>query len=162
MTRPADTRQRPAPGIRVPAALIVCLFAAGLAGCAGPAPELEDNAAAQLQQRVLAVTSAAAGNDPAEALKSLDGLGSELDAAAAAGKVSFRRHQSITVAINAVRADLSAAASKAAAEKPATPAPAPTTPQTAPVPGNSGQGNSGEDKSGSGTDNGKGSGKGKD
>lgn len=163
MNRGAVTRQRPAPGIRVPAALMVCLLAAGLAGCAGPAPELEDNVAAQLQQRVLAVTSAAAGNDPTEALKSLDGLGSELDAAAAAGQVSFRRHQSITVAINAVRADLSAAASKAAAETPATPAPAPTTPQTvAPVPGNSGQGNSGEDKSGAGTENGKGSGKGKD
>lgn len=163
VTRHAATRQRPAAVIRVPAALIVCLLAAGLAGCAGPAPELEDNAAAQLQQRVLAVTSAAAGNDPAEALKSLDGLGSELDAAAAAGKVSFRRHQSITVAINAVRADLSAAARKAAAGKPATPTPAPTTPQAvAPASGNSGQSKSGEDKSGSGTENGKGPGKGKD
>lgn len=154
---------RRAPGIRASAALTGCLLAAGLAGCAGPAPELEDNAAAQLRQRVLAVTSAAAGSDPATALKSLDGLVSELDAAAAAGQVSFRRHQSITVAINAVRADLTAAAKKAAAEKPATPTPAPTTPQTvAPASGNSGKGNAGDDESGADSDNGKGSGKGKD
>ena len=161
MIRRAGTRQRSAPGIRGSAALAGCLLAAGLAGCAGPAPELQGNAAAQLQQRVLAVTSAAAGSDPAKALKSLDGLASELDAAAAAGQVSFRRHQSITVAINAVRADLSAAAKNAAAAKPATPTPAPTTPKAvAPAPGSSGQGNSGEDKSGAGS--GKGSGKGKD
>lgn len=162
MIRRTGARRR-APGIRASAALAGCLLAVGLAGCAGPAPELEDNAAAQLQQRVLAVTSAAAGSDPATALKSLDGLASELDAAAAAGQVSFRRHQSITVAINAVRADLTAAAKKAAAEKPATPTPAPTTPQTvAPASGNSGKGNAGDDESGADSDNGKGSGKGKD
>lgn len=158
----------PARGVRVSAALAGCLLAAGLAGCAGPAPELEGNAAAQLQQRVLAVTTAA-GSDPATALKSLDGLASELDAAAADGQVSFRRHQSITVAIDAVRADLTAAAAakKAAAAKAATPTPTPTTPQPvapapAPAPGNPGQGSSGEDNSGSGGENGKGSGKGKD
>lgn len=161
MIRRASAR-RPAPGIRASTALAGCLLAAGLSGCAGPAPELEGNAAAQLQQRVLAVTSAAAGSDPATALKSLDGLASELDAAAAAGQVSFRRHQSITVAINAVRADLTAAAKKAA-EKPAAPTPAPTTPQTvAPASGNSGKGNAGDDESGADSDNGKGSGKGKD
>jgi hypothetical protein len=160
MIRLAGPRRRPAPGIRASAALAAGLLAAGLAGCAGPAPELEGKTAAQLQQRVLAVTSAAAGSDPANALKSLDGLGSELDAAAVAGQVSFRRHQSITVAINAVRADLTAAAAakKAAASKAATPAPAPATPQVvAPAPGKSGQGNSG-----TGSGNGKGSGKGKD
>jgi hypothetical protein len=158
--RPSAGRRR-APGIRASAALAGCLLAAGLAGCAGPAPELEGNAAAQLQQRVLAVTSAAAGSDPATALKSLNGLASELDAAAAAGQVSFRRHQSITVAINAVRADLTAAAKKAAAEKPATTTPAPTAPQTvAPASGNSGKENAGE--SGADSDNRKGSGKGKD
>ncbi|MBT2555038.1 mucin-associated surface protein [Arthrobacter sp. ISL-5] len=141
--------------MRASAALAGCLLAAGLAGCAGPAPELEGNAAAELQQRVLAVTSAAAGSDPATALKSLDGLASELDAAAAAGQVSFRRHQSITVAINAVRADLTAAAKKAA-EKPAAPTPAPTTPQTvAPASGNSGKGNARDDEYGADSDNGK-------
>ncbi|WP_258064346.1 hypothetical protein [Arthrobacter sp. ZGTC131] len=163
-------QRRPAPGVRVSATLAGCLLAVGLAGCAGPARDLEGNAAAQLQQRVLAVTTAA-GSDPAAALKSLDGLSSELDAAAADGQVSFRRHQSITVAIDAVRADLTAAAAakKAAAAKPATPTPTPTTPQAvapepapAPAPGNSGEDSSGDDKSGSGGENGKGSGKGKD
>ena len=163
MSRSAGLRRRPARGIRASAALAGCLLAAGLAGCAGPAPELEGKAAAQLQQRVLAVTSAAAGSDPALALKSLDGLASELDAAAAAGQVSFRRHQSITVAITAVRADLTAAAAakRAAAAQQATPTPPPTTQQAvAPAPGKSGQGSSEENESGAGS--GKGSGKGKD
>lgn len=70
---------RPAPGVRVSATLAGCLLAVGLAGCAGPARDLEGNAAAQLQQRVLAVTTAA-GSDPAAALRSLDGLSSDLDA----------------------------------------------------------------------------------
>lgn len=86
-----------------------CMLAAGLAGCAGAAPELETNAAAKFQQQVLEVTRAAAGSNPSAALKSLDSLSSELDAAAAAGQVSFKRHRSITAAINSVRADLTAA-----------------------------------------------------
>lgn len=103
---------------RASATLAMGLLAFGLVACGGTAPELEIAAASQLQQRVLAVTKAAAGNDPAKALKSLDQLSSELDAAAAAGQVSFKRHQSITVAIDSVRTGLASAqaAKKSAAE----------------------------------------------
>ncbi|PNH86770.1 mucin-associated surface protein [Arthrobacter sp. AFG20] len=157
-----------------------CTLAAGLAGCAGAAPELESTASAQLQQRVLEVTKSAAGSNPAAALKSLDRLTSELDAAAAAGQVSFKRHRSITAAIHSVRADLTAAqaAKKAAADAAARAAAAkaaasaelsPTTepavvvpaPAPAPAPANSGR----QEKSGKGSSEGnkdKGSGKNKD
>ena len=94
---------------RASATLAMGLLTFGLVGCGGTEPELETAAASQLQQRVLAVTKAAAGNDPAKALKSLDQLSSELDAAAAAGQVSFKRHQSITVAIDSVRTGLASA-----------------------------------------------------
>jgi len=94
---------------RASATLAMGLLTFGLVGCGGTEPELETAAASQLQQRVLAVTKAAAGNDPAKALKSLDQLSSELDAAAAAGQVSFKRHQSITVAIDSVRTGLTSA-----------------------------------------------------
>ncbi|WP_395402277.1 mucin-associated surface protein [Arthrobacter sp. UC242_113] len=159
-----------------------CMLAAGLAGCAGAAPELETNAAAKFQQQVLEVTRAAAGSNPSAALKSLDSLSSELDAAAAAGQVSFKRHRSITAAINSVRADLTAAqaakkaaadaaARAAAAKATATAKPSPTTapavvvpaplPAPVPVPANSGrQDNSGKGKSEGSKD--KGSGKNKD
>ena len=99
---------------RLPAALLTGLLAAGaLAGC-GPAPELGRGAASQLQTLVLAVSQAAATNDRAGALKHLDELLTRLDAAAASGEVSFRRHQSIKASIDAVRADL--VAQQAAAE----------------------------------------------
>jgi hypothetical protein len=157
-----------------------CMLATGLAGCAGAAPELEANAAATFQQQVLEVTRSAAGSNPAAALKSLDRLTSELDAAAAAGQVSFKRHRSITAAINSVRADLTAAqaaakatadaAARAAAPKPtAAPKPSPTAapavvvpaPAPVPAPANSGR----QDNSGKGSSEGnkdKGSGKNKD
>ena len=167
---------------RASATLAMGLLAFGLVACGGTAPELETAAASQLQQRVLAVTKAAAGNDPAKALKSLEQLSSELDAAAAAGQVSFKRHQSITVAIDSVRTGLAsaqaakksaaAAAAKAAAAKAAAdaakqspppvtapvvvaPAPAPTPVPDAGEKGreSSGKGNRDEDK-----DNDKGSG----
>ncbi|SDK37660.1 mucin-associated surface protein [Arthrobacter sp. ok362] len=99
---------------RMPAALLAGLLAAGaLAGC-GPAPELGRDAARQLQTQVLAVSEAAAANDPAGSLKHLDELLTRLDALAASGEVSFRRHQSIKSSIDAVRADL--VAQQAAAE----------------------------------------------
>lgn len=167
---------------RASATLAMGLLAFGLVACGGTAPELEITAASQLQQRVLAVTKAAAGNDPAKALKSLEQLSSELDAAAAAGQVSFKRHQSITVAIDSVRTGLASAqaakksaaeaAAKAAAAKAAAdaakqspppvtapvvvaPAPAPTPVPDAGEKGreSSGKGNGDEDK-----DNDKGSG----
>lgn len=85
------------------------LVSAALTGCSTAAPDLEHDAAQQLQAKVLTVSEAAAGNDPAAALKSLDELVAQLDASAADGGVSFKRHQSIMTAIEAVRADLAAA-----------------------------------------------------
>ena len=58
--------------------------------------------------QVLAVTEAAAANDPAASLKRLDELVLKLDEAAARGDVSFKRHQSIRKSVDAVRADLNA------------------------------------------------------
>jgi hypothetical protein len=153
---------------RASATLAMGLLTFGLVGCGGTEPELETAAASQLQQRVLAVTKAAAGNDPAKALKSLDQLSSELDAAAAAGQVSFKRHQSITVAIVSVRTGLTsaqtakksaaAAAAKAADAKAAADAakqsPSPVTapvavapaPAPAPVPAAGGKGRESSNK----------------
>ena len=88
--------------------LTALLVAGSLAGCAGPAPELDGAAATQLQSQVLAVTEAAAAEDSPGALKALDELMTKLDAAAADGKVSFKRHQSIKASVDAVRADLNA------------------------------------------------------
>ncbi|AOT03744.1 hypothetical protein [Arthrobacter sp. U41] len=84
-----------------------------LAGCA-PAPELDRDAARQLQVQVLAVTEAAAANDPAASLQQLDGLVLKLDEAAARGEVSFKRHQSIRASVETVRADLTAQQAEAA------------------------------------------------
>ena len=89
------------------------LVAGTLAGCA-PAPELDRSAARQLQSQVLAVTEAAAADDPAASLGHLDVLVLKLDEAAARGEVSFKRHQSIRKAVDTVRADLDA--QQAAAE----------------------------------------------
>jgi hypothetical protein len=83
------------------------LLTATLAGCA-PAPELDRGAARQLQNQVLAVTEAAAANDPAASLKHLDELVLKLDDAAARGEVSFKRHQSIRKSVDSVRLDLTA------------------------------------------------------
>ena len=80
-----------------------------------PAPDLEPDSAQQLQAKVLSVSEAAAGSDPASALKSLDELVVQPDASAADGGVSFKRHQSIMKAIEAVRADLAAAQAQAQA-----------------------------------------------
>jgi septal ring factor EnvC (AmiA/AmiB activator) len=90
-------------------------MSAVLAGCSTPARDLDPEAAQQLQAKVLTVSEAAAGNDPAAALKSLDELVVELDASAADGGVSFKRHQSIMKAVEAVRADLAAAQAQAEA-----------------------------------------------
>lgn len=98
------------------AALAGCMLAAALAGCGATAPDLGSNAAKQFQQRVLTVSQAAAANDPAAALKSLDALVTDLNAAASSGQVSFKRHQTIVGSVNAVRADLTAAQAAAAKE----------------------------------------------
>lgn len=93
--------------------LSAALLTGSLAGC-GPAPELGRDAASQLQTQVLAVTGAAAANDPAGSLKLLDELVAKLDAAAARGEVSAARQQGIRTSIDAVRTDLTAQRTQAA------------------------------------------------
>lgn len=103
-----------------------------LAACGPAEPELGLDASKRLQSRVLTVTDLAAANDPAGALVALAELEEQLEAAGANGEVSFKRHQSIMTAIEAVRTDLltaqaaaqaKAAADAAAASASATPAP---------------------------------------
>lgn len=95
-----------------------CLAAAALAGCTPSAPDLDPGTGRDLQAQVLAISAAAAADDPATGLRSLDELVGHLTGAAANGEVSFKRHQSIMKAVEAVRADLLAAqATKAAAAK---------------------------------------------
>lgn len=101
-----------------------------LAACGPAEPELGHDAAKRLQSRVLTVTDLAAANDPAGALVALVELEEQLEAAGANGEVSFKRHQSIMTAIEAVRTDLlaaqSAAQAKAAAEAAASASPTAT------------------------------------
>lgn len=166
-----------AAGYRMGAVLLCAVLVGGAAaGCSASAPELGVEAAKTLQARVHAVTEAAAANDPANSLKLLDALGTDLDQAAAGGDVSFTRHQEIRSAIDAVRADLAAqqaaaeaarlAAEQAAAEQAAAEqaaqaaaaaaaAPPPVVVAPAPAPADNSK-----DK-GKGQDNGKGQGKGK-
>jgi hypothetical protein len=104
--------------------VVVCsaavLAAALLSGCATTEAGLEREAARQLQARVLEVTQASSENDPAAALKALEGLEAELEAAQSEGQISEDRRRSITTIATAVRAKLNgaiAAAEKAAADK---------------------------------------------
>lgn len=145
------------------------MLALGLTGCGGAVPELGADAAAQLQQRALVVTKAAAGSDPAAALTSLEQLASDLDAAAADGRVSFKRHQNITAAVDAVRADLAAAlaakkakAAEAAARAASAPTPAVVAPAPAPASGDPARGNAGKGNSDEDNDDAKSPGKDKD
>ena len=171
MTAHRPLRLPPALRRRAARAFAVGVFAVGLTGCGGAAPEFKADAAVQLQQRVLAVTEAAAGGDPAGALTSLQQLAADLDAAAADGHLSFQRHQSITVAVDAVRADLTAtlaarkaeaaAAAKAANPAAATPMPV-VVPAQAPASGDTARGNRGKDTTDEDNDDAKGSAKDKD
>ncbi|WP_285240900.1 hypothetical protein [Pseudarthrobacter sp. MEB009] len=171
---------------RIPVIWSAALLALGLlAGCSGGETGLQRDTARQLQERVLEVTQASAKNDPAAALKALDSLDAELDAALAKGQISTERHKSVTTIADGVRADLQAdlaaaqkaaedariaaekaAAEKAAAEKAATkppaspetvvPAPAATeAPAPDPGSGNS-DSNSGDNGNDSGSNNGNG------
>jgi len=119
----APTGQRRLASAGPLAAAAALLLAGFLTGC-GPADTgLQADAARQLQQRVLGVTQAAAGNDPASGLAALDSLEADLASAVGKGQVSEDRRRSIMTAATAVRADLAAAkavadaaAAKAAAE----------------------------------------------
>jgi hypothetical protein len=145
-----------------------------LSGCATNSNGLQREVATQLQARVLEVTQASSQNDPASALKALDGLEADLSAAQAKGKVSEERRRSITTVATAVRADLKdaieaqqAAATKAAedariaaeqaASQSPSPAPEPTSAQPAPAPdpGNA-SGNGADAGKGNNGDKGKG------
>ncbi|MGO4236580.1 hypothetical protein [Pseudarthrobacter sp. YAF2] len=111
---------RPTTVARLAVAGSAALLAAALLGaCAAPGTGLQREAATQFQARVLEVTQAASQNDPAAALKALDGLESDLSAAAAKGQVSEERSRSITTVATAVRADLNddAVAAQQAAAK---------------------------------------------
>ena len=92
------------------------LLTGTLASCSA-APELDPDAARLLQTQVLAVTEAAAADDPAASLKRLDELVLSLDDAAARGGVSFQRHQSIRTSVDTVRADLNARQAEAEAAR---------------------------------------------
>ena len=116
-----------------------------LGGCAPSDPGLQPATARQLQARVLEVSEASSRNDPATAMKALEGLEAELAAAQGKGQISEERRQTITTIAAAVRADLEqaiAAAAKAAEDAktaahqaPAeTPTPSTGTPAPAPEP----------------------------
>lgn len=144
------------------------LLAAGLlAGCGTGETGLQRDAARQLQARVLEVTQATSQNDPATALRALEGLESELEDAQSRGGISDERRRSITTIAAAVRADLTDAMAKteqakaraeeearqaaeqaAAQTPPAQEAPAPSTVQP------SGEGKGKKDNQGKGKDSG--------
>ncbi|MCY1675533.1 hypothetical protein OVA06_12590 [Pseudarthrobacter sp. SL88] len=89
------------------------LLAAGLlAGCGTGETGLQRDAARQLQARVLEVTQATSQNDPATALRALEGLEAELEDAQSRGGISDERRRSITTIAAAVRADLTDAMAK--------------------------------------------------
>jgi hypothetical protein len=139
--------------VQVVTAWTSAVLAAGLlAGCGPSDTGLQTATARQLQARVLEVSEASSRNDPATALKALEGLEAELVAAQGKG-LSEERRQTITTIAAAVRADLeeavaasakaaedakiaagqaAAVASSPSAEAPA-PAPAPA-PDPAPAP----------------------------
>ncbi|WP_240720133.1 hypothetical protein [Pseudarthrobacter sp. NamB4] len=96
------------------------LAAALLGGCGTAETGLQRDAARQLQARVLEVAQASSQDDPAAALRALEGLEAELESAQSEGRISEERRRSITTIATAVRADLNeavAAAEKAAADK---------------------------------------------
>jgi len=109
------------------AALVLSLTA----GCQTTAPDITPDQAEAFQSRVLEVTSAVAEGGWAAALGALTALEGELDAAAAAGDISFARHQRIEAAMTAVREDVQAAIDAQAKPEPApTPTPERTTAPT--------------------------------
>ncbi|BDV31909.1 hypothetical protein [Microbacterium terricola] len=138
---------------RAAASLVAIALAVTLAACGTAPVDLARSASSVMQDSVVSVAEAAAEGDLATAVAQLDELQQRLDQAIADGDVSAVRAGAIQASIDAVRADLEAAA---APEPSATPTPAaPATVDqgeetTAPVDtstGNSGPGkNSGKGK----------------
>lgn len=100
-------------GRRITSVAAAILFAAALAGCAPADSGLQRDAARMFQEKVLDVSRAAADNDHAGAMRTLDSLETDLAAAATNGQVSEDRRRTIITAIAAVRADLMSAAAAA-------------------------------------------------
>ncbi|MBT2530896.1 mucin-associated surface protein [Arthrobacter sp. ISL-48] len=166
MTRPKDNHPRWG---RLVVAIVaaVLMLTSALVACAPADSGLHRDAARHLQARVLGVSQAAAGNDPAAALAALDSLEADLAAASSSGQVSEDRRRTIMTAVAAVRADLTAskaeadaaaakaaeeavAAEKAAADaaaKAAADAAVPPMP-AAPAPADNGKGGKGKGKDG--------------
>lgn len=85
-----------------------------LGGCASPAAYSEETAQ-DLQQRVLAVTEAAAGADYSAAQVRIDELRVAANDALARGDVSDERHTAIMSALDLVESDIAAALAAEAA-----------------------------------------------
>ena len=118
--KPTAPNQRPGNGASAVKWAAAVLVAGLVGGCAPGDAGLQRDAARQLQARVLEVTQASSQNDPAAALKALEGLEAELEAAQAKGQITEERRRTITTVATAVRADLDdaiAAAEQAAAEE---------------------------------------------
>ena len=153
---PSNNGTRRLPRARGVAAAAALLLVGSLAACGPAYTGLQHDAARQLQQRVLGVSEAAAGNDPAGGLAALDGLEADLAAAVGNGQVSEDRRRSITTAAAAVRADLTAAKSAADAaaaeaaaaqqQADAAAAEAAKTTPAPPAPAPAGKGNDGKGK----------------
>lgn len=94
-----------------------------LSGCAPQQPPLDSATADSLNATVVAVATAAEGDDPAGALAQLDALQGQLDAAVAGGSVTGERAAGIQWAIDLVRLDLAALVALVPTE---TPTPTPT------------------------------------
>jgi outer membrane biosynthesis protein TonB len=111
-------------------------------GCSPSTPDLSASAAQELQSRLPAVRQAAGAEDYAGALQLLAELEADLEQHAGEGGMSFARYQSISLAIEAVRADLTDLAAAAASSPPTSepvapavsPVPAPYVPAQEPVP----------------------------
>jgi hypothetical protein len=106
-------------------AVMFFLAAILLAGCAGAAPELDEEAAGQFQARVVTAKQMAAEQEFHGAVAELEQLGKDVQAAGGQGRLSQERRSRIEAAIAKVRADLEAAI--AAAERP-TPSPSVSSP----------------------------------
>ena len=114
-------------------AATLLIAAAALTGCSDSSPDLKPAAASQLQDGVLAVSTAAAAGDFAKAQTALAVVQADVLAATKAGDVTADRSAEIQAAIKLVSSDLAAAI--AASTPTPTPEPEPTEePEPSPEP----------------------------
>ena len=113
-----------------PVRILILAAALAVPGCAANGG-LDSGTGAALQEQVAAVRSALADGDHAAALATLDTLATDVERAAAEGKISVERKTRIIHAIARLRGDAQAAIPA----EPAAPAPEPAdTPGPAPSP----------------------------